>query len=81
MRRGGKNRKGPGRPPLTQTERVYNAVARGAQDAAEISRRARVEKTNVHPLLNRLRARGLIRGFTGTLRTVKAFKDYRPGGK
>ncbi len=64
------SRKGPGRPPLTQTQRVLNAVKRGAQDAKEISRRARVPLAHVHPLLNRLRERGQVTGFTGSLRAV-----------
>lgn len=63
-------RRGPGRPPLTQAERVLNAVRRGAQDARTISRMARIPTTHVHPLLNRLRSRGLLRGFAGSLRAV-----------
>jgi DNA-binding IclR family transcriptional regulator len=59
-----------GRPPLTQTERVLNAVRRGAQDASTIAKKARVPRANVHPLLNRLRERGEIRGFTGSLKAT-----------
>ncbi|HEX2021380.1 MAG TPA: hypothetical protein VHH36_01600 [Candidatus Thermoplasmatota archaeon] len=62
--------KGPGRPPLTQAEKVYNAVQRGAQDAREIARRARVPVLHVHPLLNRLRKAGAITGFTGALKVI-----------
>lgn len=63
-------RRGPGRPPLTQTQRVLNAVKRGAQDAHTIARRARVPLAHVHPLLNRLRERGQVKGFTGSLQAV-----------
>jgi predicted Rossmann fold nucleotide-binding protein DprA/Smf involved in DNA uptake len=70
-KRGSKSRgKGPGRPPLTQTQRVLNAVKRGAQDAKTIARKARVPLAHVHPLLNRLRERGQVDGFTGNLRAV-----------
>ena len=70
-KRGSSSRKGPGRPPLTQTQRVLNAVKRGAQDAKTIARRARVPLAHVHPLLNRLRERGQVTGFTGSLRAVE----------
>ena len=53
---------------MTQTERVLSAVKRGAQDAKSIARMARVPKEHVHPLLNRLRERGQVEGFTGSLR-------------
>ncbi len=67
--------RGPGRPALTQTERVLNAVRRGGQDAKTIARMARVPQPHVHPLLNRLRAYGLVEGFTGSL---KATGDRTP---
>lgn len=63
-------KRGPGRPRLTQTERVLNAVRRGGQDGRAIARMARVPLTHVHPLLNRLRARGQVKGFTGTLKAA-----------
>lgn len=62
-----KNR-GPGRPRMTQTERVLSAVKRGGQDAKTIARMARVPVLHVHPLLNRLRERGEVLGYTGKLR-------------
>ena len=58
----------PGRPPMTQTDRVLSALNRGAQDSKTIARLARVPRSHVHPLLNRLRARGQIAGFIGDLR-------------
>jgi predicted Rossmann fold nucleotide-binding protein DprA/Smf involved in DNA uptake len=58
----------PGRPKLTQTQRVLNAVKRGAQDAKTIARKARVPILHVHPLLNRLRSRGQVEGMTGSLK-------------
>ncbi len=61
-------KKSRGRPRLTQTARVLNAVKRGAQDARTISRVARVPILHVHPLLNRLRSRGQVTGYTGSLR-------------
>jgi predicted transcriptional regulator len=68
-----------GRPRLTQTERVLRAVARGAQDAKTISRQARVPLLHVHPLLNRLRARGEIVGYTGNVHVPRAkTKKARP---
>jgi DNA-binding IclR family transcriptional regulator len=70
-RKTSKRRDGPGRPKLTQTQRVLNAVKRGAQDAHAISRSARVPLAHVHPLLNRLRARGQVKGFTGSLKYVE----------
>lgn len=69
--------RGPGRPPLTQTQRVLNAVKCGAQDARMIAKRARVPLAHVHPLLNRLRERGQVTGFTGSLQ-VRAEKDPVP---
>jgi hypothetical protein len=56
---------------MTQTARVLSAVRRGAQDARTISRMARVPLAHVHPLLNRLRARREIEGYTGSLRARK----------
>lgn len=66
----GKGRRGPGRPPLTQTQRVINAVKRGAQDARAIAKSARVPILHVHPILSRLRREGRVEGFTGTLRVL-----------
>ena len=60
----------PGRPPLTQAERILNAVRRGGQDARTLSRMARVPVTHVHPLLYRLRQRGQLTGFAGSLRAA-----------
>ncbi|MEA3200351.1 MAG: hypothetical protein QOE90_1779 [Thermoplasmata archaeon] len=59
---------------MTQTDRVLSAVARGAQDSKTIARLARIPRTHVHPLLNRLRARGQISGFIGDLRITKLGK-------
>lgn len=67
--RKGKGR-GPGRPRLTQTQRVINAVMRGAQDARTIAKSARVPILHVHPILSRLRREGRVEGFTGTLRVL-----------
>ena len=55
----------------TQTHRVLKAVNEGYQDAASISKRARVPILHVHPLLNRLRERKEIKGFTGCLKMTK----------
>lgn len=63
-------RRGPGRPPLSQTQRVINAVRRGAQDAKTIATRARVPSAHVHPILSRLRREGVIEGFTGSFRVI-----------
>jgi len=59
---------------MTQTARVLSAVQRGARDAKAIARMAKIPKTHIHPLLNRLRARGVVQGFTGSLRAVKPKK-------
>lgn len=77
MARSGKASKGrgPGRPRLTQTQRVINAVKRGAQDAKTISKSARVPILHVHPILSRLRREGRVDGFTGTLRVVEGDSD------
>lgn len=70
--RGNKDgRRGPGRPRLTQTQRVINAVKRGAQDAKSIAKSARVPILHVHPILSRLRREGRVEGFTGTLRVTE----------
>lgn len=71
----GKSRRGPGRPPLTQTQRVINAVQRGAQDARAIAKSARVPILHVHPILSRLRREGRVEGFTGTLRVIDRAGD------
>lgn len=67
-----KKESGPGRKPLSQTQRVLNAVRRGVTDAKKISQRAGVPLAHVHPLLNRLRERGDVEGFTrdGSLRAA-----------
>jgi hypothetical protein len=67
-----KKARGRGRPPLSQTERVLSAVKRGGQDARTIAKMARVPLTHVHPLLNRLRGRGKVTGYTGSLRARNA---------
>lgn len=66
-----KSRRGPGRPPLSQTQRVWNAVKRGNQDAKTIARVARVPPEHVHPILNRLRREGRVEGYTGSLRVIE----------
>jgi DNA-binding IclR family transcriptional regulator len=53
---------------MTQTARVLSAVKRGGQDARTIAKMARVPLAHVHPLLNRLRARGQVKGYTGSLK-------------
>lgn len=55
---------------MSQAARILSAIQRGAQDAKTIARMARVPRQNVHPLLFRLRQRGLVKGFTGDLRPV-----------
>lgn len=72
-----KSRRGPGRPPLSQTQRVWNAVKRGNQDAKTIARVARVPVEHVHPILNRLRREGRVEGYTGSLRVIE--KTEAPG--
>lgn len=71
----GHGRRGPGRPRLTQTQRVINAVKRGAQDAKAIAKSARVPILHVHPILSRLRREGRVEGFTGTLRVIERGDD------
>ncbi|MEA3201902.1 MAG: hypothetical protein QOE90_3330 [Thermoplasmata archaeon] len=63
--------------PGTQDERVWQAVRHGAQDTATISRMARIPRTHVQPILNRLRERGNIEGLVGSLRAVKPPKRLR----
>ena len=60
--------RGPGRPPLSKTSRILNAVRGGAQDARSIARRARVPLEYVHPTLYRLRKDGRIKGYSGKMR-------------
>ena len=55
----------PGRPRLTQTQRIFNAIRRGAKDPKEIARRARVPLAHIHPIVARLRARNLVVGGAG----------------
>ncbi|MEA3198839.1 MAG: hypothetical protein QOE90_267 [Thermoplasmata archaeon] len=61
---------------MTQTDRVLSSVRRGAQDSKTIARLARIPRTHVHPLLNRLRARGQIVGFIGDLRVKSPGKKH-----
>ena len=60
-----------GRKPLTQTQRVVNAVKRGAQDAKTIAKKARVPAAHVHPILGRLRVTGRLEGYTGHFRVIE----------
>lgn len=66
---------------MTQTQRVINAVRRGAQDARTIAKSARVPILHVHPILSRLRREGRVEGFTGTLRVIEkaGFQDEDGG--
>jgi len=60
---------------MTQTRRILRAVSRGATDAKTIAKKARVPLPHVHPILNRLRKKGYVRGFTGKLRVTRQGKD------
>ncbi len=61
----------PGRPPLRQAGRVLSAVRRGGQDTRTIARMARVPVRHVQPLLKRLRDRGQLKGYTGSLSPIE----------
>lgn len=61
-----------GRPRLTDTQRIWNAVARGAQDGPAIARQARVPLLHVQPTLSRLRRQGRIKGYAGNLQAIHA---------
>lgn len=69
--RKGRRRGKPGRPPLTQTQKVLNAIERGAQDAKAIAKSGHVPILHVHPILSRLRREGRVEGFTGNLRVIR----------
>ena len=56
---------------MTQTQRIMNAVRRGAQDGPTIAKSARVPRAHVHPTLSRLRREGRVEGFTGSLRVLE----------
>lgn len=53
--------RGPGRPRLTQTEKVLRAVERGYHTPKAISKASGVPVGNVYTYISRLRERGVIK--------------------
>lgn len=61
----------PGRRPLTQAQKVFNAVKKGAQSPKEIAAKTGVPVRNVGTLLYNLRKSGNIRGLAGKMKAAK----------
>jgi len=70
-----------GRPALTQAQKVFNAVRRGAQSPSEIAAATKIPAHSVNTILYSLRGSGSVKGYAGEMKAVRAPKAPLGGRK
>jgi len=70
-----------GRVVLTQAQKVFNAVRRGAQSPSDIAAATKIPAHSVNTILYTLRGSGSIKGYAGGMKAIRAPESPRGGRK